>query len=104
MSDTTSPEPNWFTQFHGFVYEPSAGIQSNFDRLASVRKWGAALKSKRWAECQVARFGNLYGTDTSKLEMWQALCREVYIKDPPGSITGCKKVSTRRSVLLGKSY
>jgi hypothetical protein len=104
MSNTTSPAPNWFTQFHGFVYEPSAGLQSNFLRLASVRKWGGRLKDERWAECQSTQFNNLYGTDTAKLETWQSLCREVYVKNPPGSITRCKKVSNRRSVLLGKSY
>jgi hypothetical protein len=93
MSDNSPSTPSWFTQFHGFTYDPPAGVRSNFRRLAEARRWGDALRKKRWAECQVTQFGNLWGTDTTKLETWQALCREVYIKNPPESIKGCKKVS-----------
>jgi hypothetical protein len=98
MSDTASTAPNWFAQFHDFTYDAPAGVRSNFRRLAEVRGWGGRPRNRRWAECQIAQFGNLYGTDHEKLEAWQALCREVYIKNPPGSIKGCKKVSDERSV------
>ncbi|KAJ4377897.1 hypothetical protein N0V83_000727 [Neocucurbitaria cava] len=85
---------DWFSSFPPFVYDPNAGIQSNFDRLAAQRQWGHKLKNKRWYECQKIAFAALYGdaTDASKLEKWQELCREVHIMNPPPSITQCRKV------------
>jgi hypothetical protein len=82
----------WFLKFPPFVYDNAAGLQSNFNRLASDRKWGKKLKRKRWVECQQEEFDYAFGTDTTKLEKWQELCRDVKIVEPPGSITQCKKV------------
>jgi hypothetical protein len=93
MSNTTSSAPtNWFSQFLDFTYDPMVGLKPNFNRLSAQRNWGPKLKNKRWAQCQEAQFGYAYGTDTTKLELWQDLCRDVYIKNPPSSITQCKKV------------
>jgi hypothetical protein len=100
MSDTASTSPNWFAQFPGFAYDAPAGVRSNFRRLAKARGWGDTLRNRRWAECQTTQFGNLYGTDHEKLEAWQALCREVYIKNPPGSIKRCKKVSHEYDIVF----
>jgi hypothetical protein len=97
MSDPSYDAITWFSSFLNFVYDATATLKSNFNRLAIARNWG---KCKRWIECQVALFGSLYGTDTTKLEMWQDLCREVHIQDPPASITGCKKVSVHRLCIL----
>jgi hypothetical protein len=94
MSDSVGT-PKWFTQFPEFTYDHSAGVQSNFYRLAKARQWGAILKGKHWAACQTSLFDSLYGTDTTKLEIWQDLCREVHIRKPPGSIKQCKKVFVR---------
>jgi hypothetical protein len=91
MSNTAAT-PKWFTQFRGFTYDPKAGLKSNFNRLVTARQWGRKLKTKRWVECQGSLFDSLYGTDTSKLEIWQELCHEVHIQQPPSSITQCKKV------------
>lgn len=82
----------WFSAFPAFTYNPSTSLQHNFTRLAAARQWGPKLTATRWVQCQRALFGSLYGTDTSKLAIWQAICRDVGIQVPPGSITGCKKV------------
>ena len=101
--DESTPRANsWFSGFVGFAYDPAAGLRSNFNRLSSQRKWGGKLKGAQWAECQEAGIDRVYGTDTMKLEKWQQLCCDVYISNPPNSITGCKKVtaSTLREQLL----
>jgi hypothetical protein len=98
MSDTDSSDsilstPEWFTRFDQFTYNSNAGIRSNFTRLALARQWGTRLRMSRWIECQSTVFDSLYGTDATKLEIWQELCREVHVVEVPGSINGCKKVS-----------
>ncbi|KAI4955403.1 hypothetical protein J4E91_001263 [Alternaria rosae] len=76
-TDTPNQGGAWFQQFENFVHDPTVGIKSNFDRLAAQRNWGHRLRQRRWAECQEEEFGYAYGTDTTKLEIWQKLCREV---------------------------
>ncbi|OAL00573.1 hypothetical protein IQ06DRAFT_347927 [Phaeosphaeriaceae sp. SRC1lsM3a] len=98
MRNNTTPE--WFDQFHDFTYDATVGLKSNFQRLAAARQWGTARKSAQWVSCQTVTFDSVYGTDTTKLEVWQELCREVYIKNPPKSIKGCKKVLGSRNVLV----
>jgi hypothetical protein len=100
-----SPEPakpvsDWFSAFTNFLYDPSLGLKSNFDRLAAQRGWGRKLKKKRWTECQTVCFTALYGgdADKNKLERWQDLCLEVHIADPPKSISGCKQVEQPREI------
>lgn len=85
---------DWFAEFSKFIYDPHSGLRSNFDRLATQRKWGRKLKNKRWSECQTSCFTALYGgnADEGKLDRWQDLCREVHITNLPESIGGCKKV------------
>lgn len=49
-----------------------------------------------------AEIGTLYGTDTTNLENWQALCREFDIGFEPKSIAECRRVrgyTTLRLVL-----
>jgi len=100
-TDTPTQGGAWFQQFENFVHDPTVGIRSNFERLAAQRSWGNRLKQRRWAECQEEEFGYAYGTNTTKLEIWQRLCREVHISDPPDSITQCRQV--RRVVSDAKS-
>ncbi|XP_014556111.1 hypothetical protein COCVIDRAFT_38166 [Bipolaris victoriae FI3] len=106
-SPTPSPGPHksnsggtWFSQFAPFAYDPTAGLKSNFERLANTRNWGNKLRHKRWHQCQAAEFDAAYGKDISKLESWQALCREVLIDEVPGSIRQCKAVLGSRNVLV----
>ncbi|KAI1666386.1 hypothetical protein L13192_10070 [Pyrenophora tritici-repentis] len=105
------PQPNnsnnrqagiWFRQFHPFVYDPTAGLLSNFTRLAAQRNWGPKLRRRRWTECQEEEFGHAFGTDTNKLAAWQELCREVGIveEEVPGSIRGCRTVLGSPKVLV----
>ncbi|KAI4627252.1 uncharacterized protein J4E87_003814 [Alternaria ethzedia] len=91
-TDTPNQGGAWFQQFENFVHDPTVGIRSNFERLAAQRSWGNRLKQRRWAECQEEEFGYAYGTNTTKLEIWQRLCREVHISDPPDSITQCRQM------------
>ncbi|RAR03829.1 alpha/beta hydrolase fold domain-containing protein [Stemphylium lycopersici] len=97
---STSQAGSWFSKFPPFLYDPTAGLKSNFDRLAADRKWGKKLQKKRWAECQEEEFGHAYGSDFTKLEAWQNLCIEVYIINPPDSIKQCKNVLGSRNVLV----
>ena len=93
IGGTSSKAGSWFLKFAPFVYEPTAGLRSNFDRLAAERNWGNKKRQNHWIECQEEEFGHAFGTDTTKLESWQNLCREIRINNPPDSIKGCKKVS-----------
>jgi hypothetical protein len=97
-TQTPSQAGAWFQKFPPFVYNPTAGIRSNFERLAAQRKWAGKTVRKRWAECQAEEFDYAYGTDTTKLETWQNLCREVHVSDPPGSITQCKRVNKSQAI------
>ncbi|KAL1800495.1 hypothetical protein ACET3X_000837 [Alternaria dauci] len=99
-SQIPSRAGTWFQKFPPFVYDPTAGIRSNFERLAAQRNWVGKTAKKRWADCQAEEFGYAYGADTTKLETWQSLCREVHISDPPDSINQCKKVLGSRNVLV----
>jgi len=90
----SSQAGSWFFKFAPFIYDPTAGLRSNFDRLATLRNWSKKKRQNHWTECQEEEFGYAFGTDTTKLESWQDLCREIRIKNPPDSIKGCKKVSS----------
>jgi hypothetical protein len=91
-SNSVSSTPDWFTQFDQFTYNSNAGIGSKFNRLATTRQWGTRLKMSRWIECPSIVFESLYRTDTTKLEIWQELCREVHVGEIPSSIKKCKRV------------
>ncbi|KAH7088221.1 hypothetical protein FB567DRAFT_627973 [Paraphoma chrysanthemicola] len=95
MSTTSNPTTHqasaWFSSYPNFTYDPSTSLPSNFTRLATAKRWGPKLKYKRWIACQTVLFDALYGTDVTKLDKWQDLCREVGITDVPGSIKKCKK-------------
>ncbi|CAN9104214.1 unnamed protein product [Alternaria alternata] len=71
-TQTPSQAGAWFQKFPPFVYNPTAGIRSNFERLAAQRKWAGKTVRKRWAECQAEEFDYAYGTDTTKLETWRS--------------------------------
>ncbi|RMZ72867.1 transcription factor Zn C2H2 [Pyrenophora seminiperda CCB06] len=91
---------SWFLNFPSFAYDYSLPLEDNFSRLAASHKWDREEKRKHWAECQIEEFGNAYGTDTTKLENWQNLCREVRIDEPMPSITQCKKALNASDVLV----
>ncbi|KAF2189997.1 hypothetical protein K469DRAFT_747283 [Zopfia rhizophila CBS 207.26] len=78
---------NYWSRFHGFKPDPTAS-------------WSAKSKkqSRRRAEAYEAEFGVHFGSNPSKLETWQDLCKEVGIEPVPKSITQCKKAL--KSVLV----
>ncbi|KAF2133501.1 hypothetical protein P153DRAFT_393319 [Dothidotthia symphoricarpi CBS 119687] len=78
----------YFVEFDGFQPDPEADFVKEFHRLAIHEHWSKKEKKIRRVE---AEFALHYGTDVSKLEKWQDLCRDLKIKHVPGSITKCKK-------------
>lgn len=84
---------SWFDRYPDFTPN-EAGLWKNFCRLSKTRKWGGKKKGDLWIQCLIAEFNNKVASqaDVGKLEKWQELCRDVYIANPPESITQCKKV------------
>lgn len=70
-------------------------FNSLFNRLAIKEGWSKTQRKKRRHEAIAGELDAIYGTDTTKLEKWQELCRDVKIDPVPGSITKCKKVWER---------
>jgi hypothetical protein len=91
---TLPSEPSYFSQFPDFTPKVDANFTAQFKALAISQGWSNKEKSKYRVEAIQEEFDHLYGTDTSKLEKWQQLCREVGISDVPNSITKCKKVGS----------
>ena len=85
---------DFFDQFPGFEPNPTSKIGSEFARLARFKQWKRG--SKTWKNNRnsfyVSQFISHYGGDSTRLETWQNLCREVRVKGPIDSITKCKKV------------
>ncbi|KZF26004.1 hypothetical protein L228DRAFT_257511 [Xylona heveae TC161] len=87
-------KPSYFNRFKGFVPNPKGSIRGEFRRLAWYMNWQP--HTKEWYhhryECYDAEFGRWYGTDTSRLDSWRSLCREVGHEGKEfTSITQCKK-------------
>jgi hypothetical protein len=77
-----------------FFYNTNASIKANFSCLAKRRQWVTRVKMERWIEWRTALFESLCGCDTTKLEIWQELCRECHVNEPPSSITQCRRVKS----------
>lgn len=63
-----------------------------FNRLAIQEGWTKTQRKKRRHEAIAGEIEGIYGTDNTKLEKWQELCRDVKIEPVPTSITKCRKV------------
>ncbi|KAI9720667.1 MAG: hypothetical protein M1812_002847 [Candelaria pacifica] len=76
-----------------FTPDPTAGLADEFARLALFHGWKPQDKRyhKERAKFYTEGFNTAWGTDASKLSIWQALCQEVRIEPVPESITKCKK-------------
>lgn len=77
---------------HGIATGPNDNFDSLFNRLAIKEGLSKRQRKERRNEVIAAEMDAAYGTDVTKLEKWQELCRDVRIEPVPGSITGCKKV------------
>lgn len=86
-------EVAYFDSFALFVSDSQATFSSEFKRLAELRGWDKGSKTwrKHWARAVHAEFLRAYGTNTSTLEAWQALCEQVGLPPLP-SISKCKQV------------
>ena len=96
---SSSAPSSYFDAFYPlFTQDDSTSIVSNFKRLAKLKNWGSESKRyrKEYQNCLNSEYRGFVGCVFSrgKLEDWQKLCEEVGIRDPPDSITGCKKVSS----------
>ena len=94
-STASASEPTYFSQFSTFTPDVDASFLTQFNALALNQGWTKKQKTRHRAEAIQTEFDHVYGTDTTKLETWQALCREVGVSVVPGSITKCKKVCLR---------
>lgn len=88
---STSPDSN-----SGAPLAPNedTSILASFRRHARTSNWeenSAEYRSKR-AHFVRDHFEAAFGSSSSNLAGWQALCRAVGIMEIPSSITGCKKV------------
>ncbi|EFR04891.1 hypothetical protein MGYG_07893 [Nannizzia gypsea CBS 118893] len=94
-------EPNFYSRYPGFQPNPSAPAVDEFARLARHMRWkhGSKAYKRGWASFGVSEFSKHYGTEASKLQNWQSLCREVGLSEPK-TITQCKKVYRVFSQLL----
>ncbi|KAI9846703.1 MAG: hypothetical protein M1837_003758 [Sclerophora amabilis] len=102
-----APTSAFFEDFPDFAHDPAApSLEREFRRLAIHRGW--AQGSKTWKQqhgrCLVAAFKANFEEGSTKLQRWQALCREVglgsTVTEGVGgggggsgleSITACKK-------------
>ncbi|KAI9736748.1 MAG: hypothetical protein M1834_000952 [Cirrosporium novae-zelandiae] len=84
----------FFNRFPDFEPNPSAPIAKEFARLARQKNWNPNSKVYRRMKvsCYQSEFTALYGEDSSKLQNWQSLCRDVRVKKPTDTISQCKKV------------
>ncbi|KAL1656587.1 hypothetical protein SLS61_001053 [Didymella pomorum] len=100
MSSST-PSRSWFDRYPDFTPNKT-GLWNNFCRLSKKRKWGSEKKGEMLIQCLIAEFNNKVASqaDVSRLEKWQELCRDVYIKNPPGSVKQSKKILGARKMLV----
>lgn len=95
-SSSSHNDGGYFAQ-HGIIAGPNEDFASLFNRLAIKEGWSKTQRKKHRPEAITAEIDAIYGTDTTKLEKWQELCRDVKIEPAPLSITKCKKVCMRAS-------
>ena len=89
----------YFAQ-HGITGGPKDDFNSLFNRLAIKEGWSKNQRKKRRHEAIAGEIDAIYGADTTKLEKWRELCRDIKIEPVPPSITKCKKVCRRVEVQM----
>lgn len=90
-SGSSESDEGYFAS-RGITAGPQDDFNSLFNRLAIKEGWSKTQRKKRRHEAIAGEVDAIYGTDTTKLEKWQELCRDVKIEPVPGSITKCRKV------------
>ncbi|KAF2633688.1 hypothetical protein BU25DRAFT_416862 [Macroventuria anomochaeta] len=89
-SGSSSVDVGYFA-LHGITSGPNDDFNFMFNRLAIKEGWSKTQRKKRRHEAIAGEIEAIYGADTTKLEKWQELCRDVRIEPVPQSITKCKK-------------
>jgi hypothetical protein len=84
----------YFAQFDGFEQDYDATFLNNFKRLAIREKWSKKQQRRHRLDAFDAEFDFQIGTDLTRLETWQEMCRDCLIEPIPPSITKCKKART----------
>ncbi|PWY94549.1 hypothetical protein BO94DRAFT_563167 [Aspergillus sclerotioniger CBS 115572] len=89
------------THFPTFHPNPSAPTKDEFTRLAQHMHWTPNSKKyqREWAAFTGNEFHHHFGTQ-SKLENWQALCKELNLDGPIASMTQCRKALAKVHVNL----
>jgi hypothetical protein len=83
--------PIW-TQYDGFVPNPTADLVDEFERLANYMEWDVDERKDLRPKFVEAEFASYYGSDSESLENWHNLCCVVGIKPAPASIKDCVTV------------
>jgi len=86
--------PSYWETYPNFDHNEHNGVQEEFGRLAAMRGWekGGRRYRKEWDLCISSEGQKHLGHSTSSLPAWQALCREVGVREAriPTSIKQCK--------------
>ena len=90
-SDSSGADLGYFAM-HGITAGPDDDFNSMFNRLEIQEGWSMTERKKHRQEALAGEIRGIYGTDNTKLEKWQELCRDVKIEPTPLSINKCKKV------------
>lgn len=93
---------SYFSRFPGFEADTTASANKEFTRLAGWMGWtkGSERYRREWVAFTAAEFETHYGTESTKLDNWQALCNEVGVTEDISSITKCKKVRPVRYIFF----
>lgn len=83
--------------FPNFDSDPTVSFLKEFSRLASRAGWNAKTRRKQLARAVLSEMA-FTSNDSSRLEQWKMLCREVGIGDDLHSITQCRKVSKTSTI------
>ncbi|KAJ4365991.1 hypothetical protein N0V95_000368 [Ascochyta clinopodiicola] len=93
-SGSSNPDVGYFAQ-QGIIASPNDDFNSLFKRLAIREGLSKTQRKKRRNHAIAAEMDAAYGTDITKLEKWQELCRDVGIEPVPQSITQCRKALSK---------
>ncbi|KAF2852961.1 hypothetical protein T440DRAFT_477326 [Plenodomus tracheiphilus IPT5] len=78
-------------QFEGFLPNPHASFNDEFQRLAIHQGWNREERREHRLELFNADWEAHIGSDINNLKHWQELCRLCWIASIPDTIEDCKK-------------
>ncbi|TWU71430.1 hypothetical protein ED733_002233 [Metarhizium rileyi] len=86
----------FFAGYGQFNYDATSEVWTEYRRMVQHFGWQPKGRrentaNNRFRAALVQQFGQLYGTDESKLETLQRLCEKLELYPVPASVTACKK-------------